>query len=200
MKPNFEKMNGLLPVVVQNARTGEVLMLGYMNQEAHDKTTETGLLHLWSRSRGSLWLKGESSGHLHKVVGLILDCDRDALLVETLPNGPTCHTGEISCFHNIVKGSGFEASKLRELEDIIRDRLSRRPEGSYTWNLAKQGRERVAKKIIEEAGEAALAYLSGSDERFLEEAADLVYHLLISLAERELSWSGVEEVLKRRRK
>ncbi|MEO0158822.1 MAG: phosphoribosyl-AMP cyclohydrolase, partial [candidate division WOR-3 bacterium] len=117
-------MNGLLPVVVQNARTGEVLMLGYMNQEAHDKTTETGLLHLWSRARRSLWLKGEISGHLHEVVGLVLDCDGDALLVEVLPKGPTCHTGERTCFHNVVKGSGFEVSGLRELEDTIRDRLT----------------------------------------------------------------------------
>lgn len=200
MRPDFGKAGGFVPAIVQDARNGRVLMLGYMNQSAYEKTLETGLLHLWSRSRAKLWLKGEESGNLHRVVGLWLDCDLDAILVTAIPEGPTCHTGRATCFHNKVMSSGEGELQLEELEAVVRERLASKPEGSYTWELARRGRTAIGKKLIEEAGETLIAYLSESDERFLEESADLLYHLTVALAQRGLGWSDIKRTLMRRRR
>ncbi len=197
---------GLVPAIVQDAETGDVLMLGYANEASMAATLESGLMHFWSRSRNTLWLKGETSGNTMTVVDLRLDCDSDALLARVVPAGPACHTGTTTCFTpssdtNVNRSVGH--GELRRLWETIRSRAETRPLGSYTTTLIDGGVDACARKVTEEATEVLIAAKdhamgSGSEERVVEEAADLVYHLLVLLAERGVALDQVEEELARR--
>ena len=191
---------GLIPAVVQDDRTGQVLMLGYMSAESLEATQRTGRVTFWSRSREELWEKGATSGNTLQLVAIDVDCDGDALLVRADPAGPTCHTGATSCFDDSSR-QGFAA--LEELWDVITSRVSDRPEGSYTASLVAEGPEGPGRKVVEEATEVLLAMKdhaggTGSGGRVAEEAADLVYHLLVALAERRLDATAMIDVLRSR--
>lgn len=187
--------NGLVPAIVQDARTGQVLMLAYMNIEAFEKTLETGLVTFFSRSRAKLWTKGETSGNFLRYVSHQIDCDGDTILVKARPDGPTCHTGARTCFVDSPDGSfGF----LGELEAVIASRENADPEKSYTSELLSGGPAAPARKVGEEAVEVAIAAINESDERLAEESADLVYHLLVLLKSRGLSLADVAHVLEER--
>jgi phosphoribosyl-ATP pyrophosphohydrolase/phosphoribosyl-AMP cyclohydrolase len=187
---------GLLPVIVQDRASGDVLMVAWANAEAVAKTAETGFATFWSRSRQTLWRKGETSGNGLRVVEARADCDRDTLLLVVEPQGPACHTGERSCFGN---ESPTAAGMLEELARVIAERAQASPEASYTARLLARGRDQVLKKIGEEATEVVLAASGQSDERLAEESADLLYHLLVALHERQLPLASVMDVLRKRR-
>ncbi len=191
---------GLVPVITQDASTGEVLMLAYAGEEAVRKTVETGEAHYHSRSRGELWRKGDTSGNTQKVVEVRLDCDGDALLYRVAPRGPACHTGENSCFFTQVASMDGEAPNLGRALDrlagVIAGRHREMPEGSYTAKLIGRGTGRVAQKVGEEAVEVVVAALEG--EKLAEESADLLYHLLVLLEERGVSVEEVARVLDER--
>jgi phosphoribosyl-AMP cyclohydrolase / phosphoribosyl-ATP pyrophosphohydrolase len=189
---------GLVPCVIQDWRTGEVLTLAYMNEEAMARTRETGELHLWSRSRGELWHKGATSGNTQAVKALRYDCDADAVLALVEPAGPACHTGERTCFHN---GDAATAPHevLPGLERTLGERAAERPAGSYTVRLLDDP-PFIGEKVQEEAEEVARAAREESDERVAEEAADVLYHLTVLLKSRGLSLADAEEVLVGRRR
>jgi len=189
--------SGLLPVVVQDRASGDVLMLAWANAEALVRTAETGLAHFWSRSRQALWRKGETSGNGLRVVEARTDCDRDTLLLVVDPQGPACHTGARSCFG---EESPTAAGMLEELARVVAARAQASPESSYTARLLAQGPDQVLKKIGEEATEVVLAARVQSDERLAEETADLLYHLLVALHQRSLPLARVMDELRRRRK
>jgi phosphoribosyl-ATP pyrophosphohydrolase/phosphoribosyl-AMP cyclohydrolase len=195
--PDFDK-RPLVPAVVQDIRTGQVRMLGYMDREAFAATLATGELHFHSRSRGGLWKKGESSGNLHRVVGVSQDCDADALLVSVIPAGPTCHTGAESCFFDRLHGKPPGPTTLGLLESVIASRNASRPEGSYTAKLLEGGTQKVAQKVGEEAIEVVVAALAENPSRLVEESADLLYHLLVLWADRGVTLVQVLEELQRR--
>ena len=188
---------GLLPVVVQEAGSGDVLMVAWANREALERTAETGLAHFWSRSRGALWRKGETSGHQMSVREMRADCDRDALLMVVDPAGPACHTGSRTCFGD---DSATAAGILAELERVIASRSGADPASSYTARLLARGPDQVLKKIGEEATEVVLAAKSESDERLADEVADLLYHLMVALAQRKVPLTRALEVLRERRR
>ncbi len=190
---------GLVPVVVQDWRTGEVLTLAYANREAVARTRETGELHLWSRSRGELWRKGATSGNTQRVHALRVDCDGDALLALVEPAGPACHTGERTCFHNGELGPQAPHEALPALERTLADRARERPEGSYTARLLADP-PLIGAKVREEAEEVTRAAREESDERVDEEAADVLYHLAVLLRSRGRSLADAEEVLGGRRR
>ncbi len=188
---DFAKADGLVPAVVQDQVTGAVLMLGYMNVEAYRATLASGRVTFWSRSRQTLWQKGETSGNVLEVVGIRADCDGDALLVEARPAGPTCHKGWTSCFgEDLPAVAGFAGA----LDGIIRDRLEQRPEGSYVSRLAGAGRRRAAQKVGEEGVETALAGAAGDADELAGEAADLLFHLQVLL---QLNGLDTGDVLRR---
>jgi phosphoribosyl-ATP pyrophosphohydrolase/phosphoribosyl-AMP cyclohydrolase len=191
--------NGLVPVVIQDWNTGEVLTLAYANAEAIELTRSTGELHLWSRSRGELWHKGATSGNIQKVRALRLDCDGDALLALVEPAGPACHTGERTCFHHGDVDARAPHEVLPELERTLRQRQAERPAGSYTVELLDDP-ARIGEKVQEEAEEVARAAREESDERVDNEAADVLYHLLVLLRSRDRSLTDAEEVLRARRR
>ena len=190
---------GLVPAIVQDAASGAVLMLGYMNRESLEITLEEGLVTFWSRSRGELWRKGDTSGNRLELVAVAADCDSDALLVTARPTGPTCHTGEQSCFGS-AQNHGFR--RLDDLWATIADRADERPAGSYTVELLEGGVNATTRKVTEEATEVLLAakdHAAGRDSGELaEEAADLIYHLLVVLAERGVTPAAMLDVLERR--
>lgn len=186
---DFEKSGGLVPVTVQDENTNTVLMLGYMNEEALIKTIDTGLVTFFSRSKNRLWTKGETSGNSLKVVSLMADCDRDALLIRALPEGPTCHTGSVSCFGENAQKSTF----LSALEDTIEERQQSNSEHSYTSSLFKKGLPKIAQKVGEEATEVIIAALAEDEEAFKGECADLLFHFLVLLKAKGM---GLEDVLK----
>jgi phosphoribosyl-ATP pyrophosphohydrolase/phosphoribosyl-AMP cyclohydrolase len=188
---------GLIPVVVQEAASGDVLMVAYANREALDRTAQTGRAHFWSRSRNALWRKGETSGNEMRVREMRTDCDRDALLMVVDPAGPACHTGARTCFGGETATS---AGVLGELARVIDERASASPEGSYTARLLAKGPDHVLKKIGEEATEVVLAAKGESDERLAEEAADLVYHVMVAMAQRKVPFGRALEVLRARRR
>jgi phosphoribosyl-ATP pyrophosphohydrolase/phosphoribosyl-AMP cyclohydrolase len=188
---------GLLPVVVQEAGSGDVLMVAWTNREALARTAETGLAHFWSRSRAALWRKGETSGHQMRVREVRTDCDRDALLMVVDPTGPACHTGSRTCFG---EDGATAAGILAELERVIASRVGADPASSYTARLLGAGPDQVLKKIGEEATEVVLAAKSESDERLAEEAADLLYHLMVALAQRGVPFTRALDVLRERRR
>jgi phosphoribosyl-ATP pyrophosphohydrolase/phosphoribosyl-AMP cyclohydrolase len=188
---------GLLPVVAQDRASGDVLMVAWANAQAVAKTAQTGAAHFWSRRRQALWRKGETSGNGLRVVELRADCDRDTLLYVVEPAGPACHTGARSCFGG---DSPTAAGMLEELARVVAERAKASPETSYTARLLAKGPDAVLKKIGEEATEVVLAARVQSDERLTEEAADLLYHLVIALHQRALPLSRVMDELRRRRK
>jgi phosphoribosyl-ATP pyrophosphohydrolase/phosphoribosyl-AMP cyclohydrolase len=190
---------GLVPCVVQDWRTGEVLTLAYANAEAVARTQETGELHLWSRSRDELWHKGATSGNVQRVRALRLDCDGDALIALVEPAGPACHTGERTCFHRGDLEPPAPHEALPGLERVLADRAAARPEGSYTAELLADP-PRIGAKVEEEAEEVSRAAREESDERVAEEAADVLYHLLVLLRSRGLTLADAEEVLHGRRR
>jgi phosphoribosyl-AMP cyclohydrolase / phosphoribosyl-ATP pyrophosphohydrolase len=193
---------GLVPVIAQDANTGAVLTLAYATREAIERTLESGEAHYYSRSRQELWRKGATSGNTQRVVEVRVDCDGDALLYRVLPSGPACHTGEESCFFTTLAGEGVEdgepdfGAMVERLAERIAQRHREMPEGSYTAKLLEGGTERVAQKVGEEAVEVVVAALKG--ERLAEEAADLVYHLLVLLEERGVGIGEVAGVLRDR--
>lgn len=202
--------NGLIPAVVQETETGEVLMVAWMDREALAKTLESGLAHFWSRSRGALWRKGETSGHTQHVDGLYADCDRDTLLVQAHQDGVACHTGARSCFFTRLEGgmleqadrprtSGAGPAMLEVLERVLQSRQVERPSGSYVAGLFERGEAQICRKIGEEATEVVTAALGGEgDTRVVSEVADLWFHTMVLLASRGIPLRRVFEELARR--
>ncbi|MEE1205628.1 MAG: bifunctional phosphoribosyl-AMP cyclohydrolase/phosphoribosyl-ATP diphosphatase HisIE, partial [Prevotella sp.] len=184
MKIDFEKMGGLVPAIIQDATTKNVLMLGFMNEEAYKKTVETKKVTFWSRSRNCLWTKGETSGHFLNLVSIQNDCDNDTLLIKVHPSGPTCHKGTDTCW-----GESNEANPLlflTELQDFINKRHEEMPEGSYTTSLFRDGLNRMAQKVGEEALEAVIEATNGTNDRLIYEASDMFYHLIVLLTSKGL--------------
>ena len=197
---------GLVPAVVQDARTRGVLMLAYMNAESLKRTLETGETWFWSRSRAQLWHKGETSGTTQRVTEVLLDCDGDALVVRVEPAGPACHTGQTSCFHNVIQAAA-EAQQvaedlgevLRTLYALVENRQRERPQGSYTTYLFDQGLDKILKKIGEESSEIIIAAKNEDRGALAKESCDLLYHLIVLLVERGVTLSDVRDELVRRR-
>lgn len=185
----WDKQGGLIPAIVQDARNQRVLMLGYMSRDALARTLSTKRVCFYSRSRKTLWMKGESSGDFLELVSLQTDCDRDTLLVQALPHGPTCHLKRTSCF------PGAPAGFLDELDTLVRGREDARPEGSYTTKLFEAGTRRIAQKVGEEGVETALAAVAQDEDALLSEGADLVFHLVVLLRARGLGWDDLVSVL-----
>lgn len=185
--------DGLLPVIVQDSVTLRVLMLGYMNREAFEKTRETGLVTFFSRTRGTLWTKGETSGNHLQVVEMYPDCDMDTLLVKAIPTGPTCHRGTTACFDTPAE-DGF----IRSLSALIERRHREMPENSYTTRLFIKGVKKIAQKVGEEAIEAGIEAVDGNRSRFVYEASDLMYHYLVLLEQMGVTLSEIERELRKR--
>jgi len=198
----WQKMDGLLPAIVQDAFDGRVLMQAYMNREALQTTLESGRVTFWSRSRQALWTKGETSGNTLELIAVHTDCDLDCILVLAKPHGPSCHRGTDTCFDETLSEGGRcvapELSFLAGLERLIHERESQRPEDSYTTKLFDAGVKRIAQKVGEEGVETALAATTGDKEELANESADLLYHLLVLLRARDLSLADVVETLKSR--
>ncbi len=199
MTIDFSKGGGLVPAVVQDAVTRRVLMLGYMNEEAYRLTLDRGLVTFYSRSRQRIWTKGETSGNFLQVREILADCDGDTLLVKAIPSGPVCHTGADTCFGEDNEPSELSSPEfLFYLESVIRDRRTNPIEGSYTNHLFSRGLNKIAQKVGEEAVELIIESKDDDKELFLGEAADLMYHFLVLLAQKESTLSEVVEVLKDR--
>jgi phosphoribosyl-ATP pyrophosphohydrolase/phosphoribosyl-AMP cyclohydrolase len=196
MKIDFEKCGGLVPAIIQDAQTKNVLMLGYMNQEALDKTLETKKVTFWSRSRNCLWTKGETSGNFLHLIDIKIDCDNDTLLVKANPDGPTCHTGTDTCWGEVNEQNPLLF--LTELQDFINRRHDEMPEGSYTTKLFKDGINKIAQKVGEEALETVIEATNGTSEHLVYEASDLLYHLVVMLASKGLRIEQVAEELHKR--
>lgn len=195
MKLNFEKSNGLIPVIIQDDKTLQVLMLGYMNEEAYLLTLKENKVTFFSRSKNRLWTKGESSGNFLHVKDVKIDCDQDTILIKARPEGPTCHKGSISCF-NENTSKGF----LYKLEETIQERIERNDETSYTNQIFRKGINKVAQKVGEEAVELVIEAMDQNDELFKNEAADLLYHFLILLKAKNMNLEEIERVLEMRAK
>ncbi|MBO5044460.1 MAG: bifunctional phosphoribosyl-AMP cyclohydrolase/phosphoribosyl-ATP diphosphatase HisIE [Alistipes sp.] len=193
---NLEKCaDGLLPVIVQDATTLKVLMLGYMNREAYDKTVEEGRVSFFSRTRNTLWTKGETSGNFLLVKDMYADCDMDTLLVKAEPIGPTCHRGTTSCF-DTPDSEGF----IRHLQSVVQQRHRDMPEGSYTTKLFIKGVKKIAQKVGEEAVESVVEAVDGNRDRFIYEASDMIYHLLVLMEQMGCSIEDMERELALRHK
>ena len=193
MEIDFEKQGGLVPAIIQDSITNNVLMLGYMNQEAYEQTIKTGKVAFWSRSRQCLWTKGETSGNFLNLVSIKSDCDNDTLLVRVNPVGPACHLGTDTCW-----GEKNEANPLlflTELQDFINKRHEEMPEGSYTTSLFKDGLNRMAQKVGEEALEAVIEATNGTNERLIYEASDMFYHLIVLLTSKGLRIENIAQEL-----
>lgn len=193
---DWQKVDNLMPVIIQHAISGDVLMLGYMNQEALQQTIASKQVTFYSRTKQRLWTKGETSGHFLNVVNMSVDCDNDTLLILVNPIGPTCHTGSNSCFSEVQTQWGF----LFELEQLLASRKSADPSSSYTAKLYHDGTKRIAQKVGEEGVETALAATVHDREELKNESADLIYHLLVLLQDQNLSLSNVIDILKSRHK
>ncbi len=195
MNIDFNKGNGLVPAIVQHYKTNTVLMLGYMNEEALEKTKELGRATFFSRSKNRLWTKGETSENYLIVKDILIDCDQDTILIKADPQGPTCHTGSDTCFNEVVKSND---DFLYQLEEIISDRKNNPTEKSYTASLFQKGIKKIAQKVGEEATEVVIDAIDGNRERLKEETADLLYHLLVLLAEKDISLNEISDVLRNR--
>ena len=195
MKVDFSKNNGLIPVIIQNNETQQVLMLGYMNEEALQKTQTENVVTFFSRSKNRLWTKGETSGNFLKVVSIKEDCDQDALLIKVIPNGPTCHNGTTSCF-----ATEPNISFLNELENVIENRIANPSSESYVASLYQKGINKIAQKVGEEAVEVVIEAKDDNDDLFLSESADLLFHYLILLQAKGFQLNDVVDVLKKRQK
>jgi phosphoribosyl-ATP pyrophosphohydrolase/phosphoribosyl-AMP cyclohydrolase len=196
MTIDFEKMGGLVPAIIQDAVTQKVLMLGFMNEEAYQKTIDTKHVTFWSRTRNTLWTKGETSGNFLNLVDIKVDCDNDTLLIQAHPDGPTCHTGTDTCWgeDNVPSPLLF----LTELQDFINRRKEEMPEGSYTTKLFKEGINKIAQKVGEEALETVIEATNGTTDHLVYEASDLLYHLLVMLTEKGLRIEDVAQELQKR--
>ena len=190
MKIDFEKMDGLGPAIIQAAKTLKVLMLGFMNEEAYQKTVETGKVTFWSRTKNRLWTKGETSGNFLNVVEIKNDCDNDTLLIKVNPVGPVCHTGADTCWDEKNENP---IMFLTELQRFIEKRHEEMPEGSYTTSLFKDGLSRMTQKVGEEAVELVIESMKGDNERMIYEASDMFYHLIVLLTSKGLS---IEDIAK----
>ncbi|GAB3196669.1 phosphoribosyl-ATP pyrophosphohydrolase/phosphoribosyl-AMP cyclohydrolase [Pontibacter aydingkolensis] len=198
---DFDKTGGLIPAVIQDNTTGQVLMLGYMNQEALEKTKQSGLVTFFSRSKNRLWTKGETSGNTLEVLSIAKDCDADSLLIKVKPNGPTCHTGSTSCFGEEDTAKRIQAIQfIAQLEQVIQERKVNPAEGSYTNFLFDKGINKIAQKVGEEAVETVIDAVAGKLDTMKGEAADLLYHLLVLLAASGLELKDVVAVLEERHK
>ncbi|MDR4932117.1 bifunctional phosphoribosyl-AMP cyclohydrolase/phosphoribosyl-ATP diphosphatase HisIE [Segatella bryantii] len=196
MEIDFKKMNGLVPAIIQDYKTKNVLMLGFMNEESYNKTIETKKVTFWSRSRNCLWTKGETSGNFLNLISIKVDCDNDTLLVEVIPNGPTCHKGTDTCWGEENKYNPILF--LSELQDFITKRHQEMPEGSYTTALFNKGVKRIAQKVGEESLETVIEAVSGTEEKLVYEASDILYHLIVLLEAKGLRIEDVAaELLKR---
>lgn len=195
---DWSKGDGLLPVVVQHVRTGQVLMMAFMNEAALEATRSLGQVTFYSRSKQRLWTKGETSGNFLKFVDVAVDCDNDALLILAEPAGPTCHTGTSSCFGDEITTVAQRLAFLGELEHVIAQRIVDKPDGSYTARIWSQGPTRMAQKVGEEGVEVALAAVTQEDDRLIGESADLLYHLTLLLKSRDLSLAQVIAELEQR--
>ncbi|MBO7499504.1 MAG: bifunctional phosphoribosyl-AMP cyclohydrolase/phosphoribosyl-ATP diphosphatase HisIE [Bacteroidaceae bacterium] len=205
MKIDFDKCGGLVPAIIQDAKTKNVLMLGYMNKEAYDKTVKTKKVTFWSRSRNCLWTKGETSGNFLNLVDIKIDCDNDTLLVRAIPDGPTCHKGTDTCWgeeNTALQGFALQNTNpllfLTELQDFINRRHEEMPEGSYTTSLFKDGINRMAQKVGEEALEAVIEATNGSNEKLVYEVSDMMYHLIVLLTSKGLRIEDVAAELAKR--
>ncbi|MBU0577503.1 bifunctional phosphoribosyl-AMP cyclohydrolase/phosphoribosyl-ATP diphosphatase HisIE [Patescibacteria group bacterium] len=193
-KINWQKIDGLIPAVIQNDKTSQVLMLAYMNQESLKKTIKTKKVCFYSRTKKRLWMKGEESGNCLSLINIRLDCDQDALLISVDPKGPTCHTGEVSCFGEIDR-----ENVLTNLYNLIAERKKNLPQNSYTASLFKEGLGKICEKVEEESEEVIRAAKKESKKRVIEESADVLYHLFILMAEKDVSLLDVEnELIKRK--
>lgn len=190
MKIDFNKGNGLIPVIIQDSRTQQVLMLGYMNEEAFEKTEKEGIVTFFSRSKNRLWTKGEESGNFLAVKNISIDCDQDTVLIQAVPTNTVCHTGSFSCFGE-KESKGF----LYELEAKISERIDKKAEDSYTYSLYQGGINKMAQKVGEEAVELVIEAKDSNDNLFKNEAADLLYHFLILLKAKGFTMEDIEEVL-----
>lgn len=182
--------DGLLPVIIQDAKTLKVLMLGYMNREAFEKSRSEGLVTFWSRSRQTLWTKGETSHNYLHIVEMYKDCDSDTLLIKAIPDGPTCHRGTTACF-DTPEHEGF----MRHLQDVIQGRHEQMPEGSYTTKLFIKGVKAITKKVGEESSEAIIEAVDGNRDRFIYEASDLIYHFLVLMEQMGCTIDDLEKEL-----
>ena len=197
MTIDFQKQGGLVPAIIQDELTSKVLMLGYMNEESLIKTQETGLVTFFSRSKNRLWTKGEESGNYLKLVSITPDCDNDTLLIKVHPTGPVCHLGTDTCWAESNQG---DFAFLKYLQDFIKLRYNEMPEGSYTTSLFKKGVNRMAQKVGEEAVETVIEATNGTDEDFIYEASDLIYHLIVLLTSKSFSLDDIGQELKKRHK
>ena len=184
MQIDFDKLQGLVPAIIQDAVTNKVLMLGFMNREAYEKTIQTGLVTFWSRTRNCLWTKGETSGNVLRVVKILNDCDNDTLLIKVNPAGPVCHTGADTCWNETNERNPLLF--LSELQDFINKRHEEMPEGSYTTSLFKDGLNRMAQKVGEEALELVIEATNGTNDRLIYEGSDMLYHLIVLLTSKGL--------------
>ena len=184
MQIDFDKLQGLVPAVIQDAVTNKVLMLGFMNREAYEKTVQTSLVTFWSRTRNCLWTKGETSGNVLRVVKILNDCDNDTLLIKVNPAGPVCHTGADTCWNETNERNPLLF--LTELQDFINKRHEEMPEGSYTTSLFKDGLNRMAQKVGEEALELVIEATNGTNDRLIYEGSDMLYHLIVLLTSKGL--------------
>ena len=191
MTPDFDKGNGLLSVILQDWQTGQVLMNGFMNEEAYQKTIDENVVWFYSRSKERLWKKGESSGHIQVVKKMALDCDQDALLIQVEPHGPTCHLGTQSCF-------GDDHFSLQSLEKIVKNKIENPEEGSYTKYLTDEGMDKILKKCGEEMTEIVIAAKNEDKKEVINETSDLLYHLLVMLQEQNVTLKEVEKNLEER--
>ena len=195
MNIDFNKTDGLVPVVIQDEQTLEVLMLGYMNQEAYDKTVQENIVTFYSRSKQRLWTKGETSSNFLHVKSIAIDCDNDTILIKVKPDGPTCHTGSRSCFN-----TEYNQNFILELENIIADRYENPVESSYVNKLRNKGLNKIAQKVGEEGVETVIAALAETETDLINEASDLVFHLLVLLREKGLSLETIAKNLEQRHK
>lgn len=196
MKIDFEKQGGLVPAIIQDAKTDKVLMLGYMNKEALEKTEKEKVVTFFSRSKQRLWTKGETSDNFLHVVEILNDCDEDTLLIKVNPAGPTCHTGADTCWNE--KNEPGQAGWLNHLKAVIRDRKNNPSEKSYTASLFKKGTNKIAQKVGEEAVELVIEAMDSNDDLFKGEAADLLFHYLVLLEQRGLDFDEIIDVLRSR--
>jgi len=195
MEIDFDKTGGLVPVIIQDEQTLEVLMLGYMNQEAYDKTAKENIVTFFSRTKNRLWTKGETSNNFLHVKSITIDCDNDTLLIKVKPDGPTCHTGDRSCFK-----TEYNQNFILELEGIIADRYENPVESSYVNKLRTKGLNKIAQKVGEEAVETVIAALAETEVDMINESSDLVFHLLVLLREKGLSLETIAKNLEQRHK
>lgn len=195
MELDFGKMEGLIPAIIQDHETRKVLMLGFMNKEAYDKTVETGKVTFFSRTKHRLWTKGEESGHFLHVISMKADCDRDTLLIQARPEGPVCHTGTDTCWG---ESNDEPVMFLKLLQDFIERRYNEMPEGSYTTSLFQSGVNKMAQKVGEEAVETVIEATNGTDERLIYEGADLLYHLIVLLTSKGYRLDDLARELQKR--